>query len=119
MPSFIDEPAPTGFTQPGGTGPTRVSAIVPALPALPPALKLNCNEALPQLAKVTVAEPTGGEVRAGRFGWSNRPPDVTRRVRGTVRMPGLEVLCAVNQRWPATPAACALFGWVYQVRNKA
>ena len=46
----------------------RVSAIVPDRPALLPAVKLNCNDALLQLAKFTVTDPTGGDAGAGFVG---------------------------------------------------
>ena len=82
-------------------------------------MKLNCSDALVQLAKVTVTEPTGGDAGAGFVGWSNTPPVVSWRVSGTVRVPGLKLPSAVNQRWPETPAPCPPGAYVYQVRNNA
>ena len=64
-------------THPGGTGPMRVKAMVPELPALLPPVKLNCNEAVLQLPNVTVPLPTGVDPGSGLVTWSNRPPVVS------------------------------------------
>jgi hypothetical protein len=61
-------------TQPCGTGPVRVSAIVPALPALLPAVQLNCKCADEQLANVIVATPMGSVTGARLAAWSKIPP---------------------------------------------
>ena len=52
-------------THPGGTGPTRLNAIMPNRPMLLPAVKLKLSCADVQLANVSVAVPTGADVGFG------------------------------------------------------
>ena len=66
----------------------RDNAIVPALPALLPAVKLYCNCADVQPANVIVATPTGSVTGAGLAGWSKIPPVVSKSVAVIVRVPG-------------------------------
>ena len=63
--------------QPAGTGPTRLGAIIPPWPALPPPVKLNASCADVQLVNVTVALPTALLACVIGVGVSNTPPIVS------------------------------------------
>jgi hypothetical protein len=55
-------------THPGGTGPTRLNAIMPDCPMLLPPVKLKSSCADVQLANVSVAVPTGADAGFGIVG---------------------------------------------------
>ena len=65
MPGGGIEVESTATTHPAGTGPIRVRAIVPDVPVLLPPVKLNWNDALLQLANVTVPVPTAVDGGSG------------------------------------------------------
>ena len=68
--------AAADYVHPDGTGPMRLSAIAPDVPALLPPVKLKFNVALEQLWNASVAVPTGTLCGAVAVE-SNTPPVVS------------------------------------------
>ena len=63
--------------QPGGTGPTRVTAMLPDRPELVPAVNAYVNVAVEQPWNVHVPVPTASVVCVVGVGVSNWPPLVS------------------------------------------
>ena len=95
-------------THPAGTGPTRVSASVPDLPAADPPLKLKVSVAFAQLGNASVPVPTTWLAGGGMLGASKTPPVVSYSCTATDHAPAVHGACPVSQRCPAAPSAAPL-----------